>query len=133
MDKRKLRRQRQRSPADRGDSIIRTWYVGIDVGSESHVVAAVTADGAVIVKPTKITEDAAAYARLFALLGQGPVALVTMKATWHYWLPSGRPAREAKVRIGRRPPPKVARSLLERSKQVGTTTTGLTGHLGNRS
>ena len=36
-------------------------YVGIDIGSDSHVVAAVTADGAVAGKPTKITEDAAGY------------------------------------------------------------------------
>ena len=31
------------------------------------------------------TEDAAGYAKLFALLGQAPVALVTMEATGHYW------------------------------------------------
>ena len=36
-------------------------YVGIDVGSDSHVVAAVTA---VAVKPTGIAEDAAGYAKL---------------------------------------------------------------------
>ena len=60
-------------------------YVGIDVGSDSHVVAAVTADGTVAFKPTGITEDAAGYAKLFALLGQAPVALVTMEATGHYW------------------------------------------------
>ena len=60
-------------------------YVGIDVGSDSHVVAAVTADGTVAFKPTKITEDAAGYAKLFALLGQAPVVLVTMEATGHYW------------------------------------------------
>ena len=45
-------------------------YVGIDVGSDSHVVAAVTADGTVAFKPTGITEDAAGYAKLFALLGK---------------------------------------------------------------
>ena len=60
-------------------------YVGIDVGSDSHVVAAVTADGTVAVKPTGIAEDAAGYAKLFALLGQAPVALVAMEATGHYW------------------------------------------------
>lgn len=60
-------------------------YVGIDVGSDSHVVAAVTADGTVAVKPTGIAEDAAGYAKLFALLGRAPVALVTMEATGHYW------------------------------------------------
>ena len=49
-------------------------YVGIDVGSDSHVVAAVTAEGTVAVKPTGIAEDAAGYAKLFALLGQAPVA-----------------------------------------------------------
>src|SRR5512133_98619 len=85
MDKREYGRRRRGSPADRGVRIIRMRYVGIDIGSDSHVVAAVTADGAVAVKPTKITEDAAGYAKLFALLGQGPVALVTIEATGHYW------------------------------------------------
>src|SRR5512132_4265920 len=85
MDKREHGRRRRGSPAARGVRIIRMRYVGIDIGSDSHVVAAVTADGAVAVKPTKITEDAAGYAKLFALLGQGPVALVTIEATGHYW------------------------------------------------
>lgn len=60
-------------------------YVGIDIGSDSHVVAAVAADGAVAFRPTGIGEDTAGYAKLFALLGQAPVALVTMEATGHYW------------------------------------------------
>jgi hypothetical protein len=38
-------------------------------------------------------------------------------------LPSGRPSRTAKVKDGRRSPPKVARSLLDRSEHDGTTTT----------
>ena len=60
-------------------------YGGIDVGSDSHVVAAVTADGTAAFKPTGIADDAAGYAKLFALLGQAPVALVAMEATGHYW------------------------------------------------
>src|SRR5512146_2954469 len=60
-------------------------YVGMAVGSDSHVGAAVTADGTVAVIPSKITEDAAGYAKLFALLGQAVVFLVTMEATGRYW------------------------------------------------
>lgn len=60
-------------------------YVGIDIGSETHVAAAVTAEGRTAFRPTKISEDAAGYETLFALLGQQPVALITMEATGHYW------------------------------------------------
>src|SRR5512147_1395102 len=84
MDKRERGRLWRGSLADQ-EGGISMRYVGIDVGSDSHVVAAVTADGTVAVKPTKITEDAAGYAKLFALLGQAPVFLVTMEATGHYW------------------------------------------------
>jgi transposase len=84
MDKREHGRLWRGSPADQ-EVGISMRYVGIDVGSDSHVVAAVTADGTVAFKPTGITEDAAGYAKLFALLGQAPVALVTMEATGHYW------------------------------------------------
>ena len=84
MDKREHGRLWRGSPADQ-EVGISMRYVGIDIGSDSHVVAAVTADGTVAFKPTGITEDAAGYAKLFALLGQAPVALVTMEATGHYW------------------------------------------------
>ena len=84
MDKRERGRLWRGSPADQ-EVGISMRYVGIDVGSDSHVVAAVTADGTVAFKPTGIAEDAAGYAKLFALLGQGPVALVTIEATGHYW------------------------------------------------
>ena len=60
-------------------------YVGIDVGSEHHVVAAVDSDGAVAIKATRIAEDAEGYARLFALLDAAPVELVALEATGHYW------------------------------------------------
>lgn len=60
-------------------------YVGIDVGSEYHVVAAVDGDGAVAIKATRIAEDAEGYARLFALFEAAPVALVALEATGHYW------------------------------------------------
>lgn len=59
--------------------------VGIDVGSESHVVAIVDEGGAVLTAPTKCTEDAAGYARLRELLGSSADTLVAMEATGHYW------------------------------------------------
>lgn len=60
-------------------------YVGIDVGSEYHFVAAVDGEGAVAIKATRIAEDAEGYARLLALLDAAPVALVALEATGHYW------------------------------------------------
>jgi transposase len=59
--------------------------IGVDVGAESHVVAAVDDEGATVVKPTSITEDGPGYARLFELLGAPTETLVVMEATGHYW------------------------------------------------
>lgn len=59
--------------------------IGIDVGSETHVVAAVDAEGRALLKPTAVAEDATGYARLLELLGDPTEALVVMEATGHYW------------------------------------------------
>lgn len=60
-------------------------FVGIDIAAERHVVAIVDDTGAVVVKPTPVTEDAAGYERLFSLLGPATDVLVAMEATGHYW------------------------------------------------
>jgi transposase len=59
--------------------------IGIDIGSENHVVAVVDAEGRTGLKPTAIAEDATGYARLLELLGDPADALVVMEATGHYW------------------------------------------------
>lgn len=60
-------------------------FVGIDIASETHVVAVVDETDAVLVRPTKFTEDAPGYDRLFSLLGAPADTLVAMEATGHYW------------------------------------------------
>src|SRR5207253_2706790 len=53
--------------------------------SETHVVAVVDETDAVLVRPTKFTEDAPGYDRLFGLLGTPADTLVALEATGHYW------------------------------------------------
>jgi transposase len=60
-------------------------FVGIDIASERHVVAAVDAQLATVLGPTAFTEDAAGYAKLFELLGPATDTRVVMEATGHYW------------------------------------------------
>lgn len=61
-------------------------FVGIDVGSEGHVVAAVDESGAVVLKPLAVSEDAAGRQALrSALEALKPVGLVALEATGHYW------------------------------------------------
>jgi transposase len=60
-------------------------FAGIDIASETHVVAIVTADGAVALKPTPFAEDALGYEKLLGLLGGPGEVLVAMEATGHYW------------------------------------------------
>lgn len=59
-------------------------YAGIDVASQTHVVAITSATGDVLVKPTPFAEDAAGYQKLFAVLGDPKDVLVVMEATGHY-------------------------------------------------
>ena len=60
-------------------------FAGIDIASEKHVVAIVNADGAVELKATVFTEDAAGYQKVLALLGPANDLLIAMEATGHYW------------------------------------------------
>ena len=60
-------------------------YVGIDIASETHVVAAIDDKGEVLLKSTPFGEDASGYAKLMGLLGQPGETLVAMEATGHYW------------------------------------------------
>ena len=60
-------------------------FAGIDIASETHVVAVVDEKSEGIVKSTAFTEDASGYAKLFGLLGAPSEVLVAMEATGHYW------------------------------------------------
>ena len=60
-------------------------FAGIDIASETHVVAIVDEHGHPLVKATKFTEDAAGYARLLEILGPPDDCKVAMEATGHYW------------------------------------------------
>jgi transposase len=63
-------------------------FVGLDIGSEAHVLAAVDIRGEVTLRPTRCTEDAAGYARLdvaLAAVGAPESVLVVCEATGHYW------------------------------------------------
>src|SRR6185312_8065901 len=63
----------------------RMRFAGIDIASETHVLAIVDADGAVEVTATPFGEDAAGYAKALALLGDPRELLIAMEATGHYW------------------------------------------------
>jgi transposase len=58
---------------------------GIDVGSETHVIAVVDENGGVLHKATAFGEDAAGYRRVRELLGGREDLLVAMEATGVYW------------------------------------------------
>lgn len=60
-------------------------FAGIDIASETHVVAAVDETGEVSVKATPFAEDASGYAKLMELLGPANQVLIAMEATGHYW------------------------------------------------
>jgi transposase len=60
-------------------------FVGVDIASESHVVAVMDERGEVLVKPTVFGEDAEGHAKLLSLLGSATDILIVMEATGHYW------------------------------------------------
>lgn len=60
-------------------------FAGIDIASESHVVAVVDLEGQAVLKATSFAEDAAGYERLLELIGPPEGCLVAMEATGHYW------------------------------------------------
>ena len=60
-------------------------FAGIDIASETPVVAVVDDEGRVVVKATSFGEDAAGYQRVLELLGPPDGCVVAMEATGHYW------------------------------------------------
>jgi transposase len=60
-------------------------FAGIDIASETHVVAIVDESGGVLVKATPFGEDDAGYGKLLELLGSAGDCKVAMEATGHYW------------------------------------------------
>lgn len=84
MHKAEIEHRRRGSPA-RLSERVPMRFAGIDIAAETHVVAVVDEAGAVLVKPTPITEDAEGYARLLDQLGPPQDVLVVMEATGHYW------------------------------------------------
>jgi transposase len=60
-------------------------FAGIDIASQTHVLAIVNADGAVELKATAFTEDASGYEKVLGLLGAPKDVLIAMEATGHYW------------------------------------------------
>jgi transposase len=59
-------------------------FAGIDVASQTHVLAVTTETGDILVKPTSFREDRPGYEKLMALLGSAADILVAMEATGHY-------------------------------------------------
>lgn len=60
-------------------------YVGIDVASETHTVAAVSSEGEVLLRASPFGEDAEGYERLWEKLGSPEDTRVVLEATGHYW------------------------------------------------
>lgn len=60
-------------------------FAGIDIASQTHVVAIVDAEGNVVVRATPFGEDVEGYARLRELLGTPKEVVVAFEATGHYW------------------------------------------------
>lgn len=82
------RRRGSRSHPHREWCMAVTRYVGLDIGAEAHLLAAVDAAGAVVQRPARLTEDAAGYAqldRVLAGVGAPATTLVVCEATGHYW------------------------------------------------
>ena len=60
-------------------------FAGIDIASQTHVVAIVDEAGRLLLKPTAFQENASGYQKLHRLLGPAADLLVAMEATGHYW------------------------------------------------
>jgi transposase len=60
-------------------------FAGIDVAAERHYVAIVDETGAVLQRPTAVSEEASGYRQLRELLGEPEDCVVAMEATGHYW------------------------------------------------
>jgi transposase len=60
-------------------------FAGVDIASETHVVAVVDERGEILVRPSAFGENAEGYAKLIGLLGAPGEILIAMEATGHYW------------------------------------------------
>lgn len=60
-------------------------FAGVDIASETHLVAVVDETCEILVKPTAFAENAEGYCRLISLLGPPGEILIAMEATGHYW------------------------------------------------
>jgi transposase len=60
-------------------------FIGIDIGSQKHAVAAVDERGEVVLAPLEFTEDVEGYEKLLGAIGPPEEALVAMEGTGHYW------------------------------------------------
>lgn len=60
-------------------------FAGIDIASETHVVAIVDAECRVELKATPFAEDATGYQKVLGVLGTPGEVLIAMEATGHYW------------------------------------------------
>ena len=60
-------------------------FAGIDIASQTHVVAIVDEASQVLLKPTPFREDAGGYEKLCRLLGPSDTIVIAMEATGHYW------------------------------------------------
>jgi len=60
-------------------------YFGIDIGKVKHAIAAVSEDGAVVMKPKAFEESAEGYEKLREWLGDPADTVVGLEATGHYW------------------------------------------------
>lgn len=64
-------------------------YVGVDIGKSEHCFAAIDAQGKVVLKPTRFTQDASGFAKLARILrdlGSPEAIKIGMEATGHYWV-----------------------------------------------
>ena len=77
-------RQRRDRKITSTRKVIVMRFAGIDVASQTHVVAVVEENGELLLKPTSFREDASGYQTLFAVLGAAQDILVAMEATGHY-------------------------------------------------
>jgi transposase len=60
-------------------------FAGVDIASETHVVAVMDEKCDILVKPAAFGEDADGYAKLIGLLAPPVDILIAMEATGHYW------------------------------------------------
>jgi transposase len=64
-------------------------FVGVDVSKRDHCLGAIDAQGQVVLKPVRFTQDAAGFARLatwLRSLGDPSQVTVGFEATGHYWV-----------------------------------------------